>query len=76
MIFTDALAELRNGNYVTRGAWDRSREYLIFLPEIQYISAVVMIDDMRQIMEWCPLVADLIADDWRILSRVERELNI
>lgn len=69
MIFTEALAELQKGNYVTRNAWDATGEYIVLLPGMQYIWKVVSQPNPAA-GNWLPLVADLLADDWKSMNEV------
>lgn len=70
MLFNDALQLLIDGKYVSRNAWDASGEYCILLPGMQYIWKILT-QPTPNPGNWLPLVADLLADDWKELSKVE-----
>lgn len=67
MLFMEALAELKKGNYVTRNGWEDG-SFLALLPSMLYVWKVAIIPNPAA-GNWLPLVADLDADDWRLLSK-------
>jgi hypothetical protein len=69
MLFSDALISLKEGHLVTRHAWDESKQYLTLMPEMEYIWVIQRIPNPSA-GNWLPLLADLLADDWKIKERV------
>lgn len=69
MMFEDALKALMNGEYVSRNAWDATGEYVVLLPAMQYIWKI-LVQPNPNAGNWLPLVADLLADDWKIVKKV------
>ena len=70
MLFQDALKLLLDGKYVSRNAWDVSGEYCVLLPGMQYIWKILTQPNPNA-GNWLPLISDLLADDWKELSKVE-----
>ena len=67
MLFMEALENVIEGKYVTRNAWDSTGEYIILLPGMPYIWKILT-QPQANAGTWTPLVADLEADDWKIVS--------
>lgn len=67
MLFMDALKELHEGKYVSRAAWDKSGEYCVLLPGMQYLWKIMTIPNPNA-GNWLPLISDLEADDWKCVS--------
>jgi hypothetical protein len=70
MKFTDALEALMAGKYVARAAWDATGEYVVLLPGMLYIWKILTQPNPNA-GNWLPLVADLNADDWKVVQKVE-----
>jgi hypothetical protein len=68
MNFTEALSELLLGNYVSRTAWDQTGEYIVLLVGMQYIWKI-LITPNPSAGNWLPLIADLLADDWKVVVK-------
>jgi Protein of unknown function (DUF2829) len=66
MLFMEALANVIEGKYLTRNAWDVTGEYIILLPGMPYIWKILT-QPQPNAGTWTPLVADLDADDWKIV---------
>jgi hypothetical protein len=66
MLFTEALAQLKKGHYVTRNGWDDG--YLAYLPRMQYLWKVQSVPNIGA-GNWLAAVADYDADDWTLLSK-------
>ena len=66
MLFTDALAALQNGLYAARGAWDSTGEYCVLLPGMPYIWKILT-QPTPNAGNWLPTLADLLADDWKVM---------
>lgn len=67
MLFSEALAELEKGNYVTRCAW-KDGSYLAFLPHMEFLWKVQLVPNVGA-GNWLPMVQDYKADDWKLLSK-------
>ncbi len=66
MLFIEAMGSLLEGKYVSRTAWDNTAEYIILLPGVQYIWKIIT-QPSPSCGNWLPLVADLLADDWKVV---------
>jgi hypothetical protein len=71
MLFEEALKELVSGKYAARGAWDNTGEYVVLLPGMQYVWKIMTLPNPNA-GNWLPLVADLQADDWKVVSEINK----
>lgn len=69
MLFVEAMTELKAGRYVARTAWDNSAEYICLMPGMQSIWKILTIPNPNA-GNWLPLVQDLTADDWKVITKV------
>lgn len=74
MIFEDALKHLVAGEYVQRAAWKTTAEYVISLPGIPYIWKIIT-QPTPNAGNWLPTISDLMADDYEVIKKCERELS-
>lgn len=74
MLFAEAVKELLAGNYVSRTKYDTSGKYYVMLPGMQFIWKIVTQPNPAA-GNWLPLIEDLIADDWKVVSQNE-EANL
>lgn len=75
MMFEEALKHLVNGEYVQRNAWKQSGEYAILLPGIPYIWKILPNSMPNPSAgNWLPTVADLMADDYEVIKKTDREI--
>jgi hypothetical protein len=66
MLFSDALAALNKGQYVTRTGWNDG-SYLILLPGMPYLWKV-QTQPAPAAGNWLPMNVDLLADDWQAIN--------
>lgn len=71
MFFHEALDALVKGKFVARAQWDSTGEYCILLPGMPYIWKILTQPNPNA-GTWTPLVADLLADDWKIVDCVHK----
>lgn len=69
MLFNEALAELVKGKYLQRAAWEASAEYVVLLPGMQYVWKILT-QPTPNAGNWLPFVADLQADDWKVVEHL------
>lgn len=74
MLFQDALKELLAGNFVSRTKYDTTGEYYVILPGMLFIWKI-MTQPNPAAGNWMPLVDDLIADDWKVVSTIEAKVE-
>ncbi len=74
MKFEEALKSLVSGNYVQRVAWHASGEYVIALPGVPYIWKILPNSQPNPSAgNWLPTIVDLMADDYEVIKKCERE---
>jgi hypothetical protein len=69
MNFSEAVKEMMNGHLVSRDAYDKTGEYYTILPGMHYVWKIAHIPNPAA-GNWLPLVEDLLAMDWKPVSRV------
>ncbi len=69
MLFNEALDLIIKGKFLSRNAWDKTGEYCILLPGMQYIWKILT-QPTPNAGNWLPLVADLLADDWKVIEAI------
>lgn len=73
MMFEQALKHLIAGEFVSRATWDATGEYIISLPGIPYIWKILT-QPSPNAGNWLPTIADLLADDYKIVTKKEHEV--
>lgn len=68
MFFKEALDALLEGHYISRNSWDVTGEYCVLLPGMPYIWKILTQPNPNA-GNWLPLLADLLADDWKIVCK-------
>jgi hypothetical protein len=69
MLFQEAMTELLAGRYMARTAWDQTCEYVCLMPGMNTIWKILTIPGPNA-GNWLPLIQDLIADDWKVITKV------
>jgi len=73
MMFNEALKHLVEGAYIQRTPWKATGEYVISLPGIPYIWKIIT-QPAPNAGNWLPMIADLMADDFEIISKSDEEM--
>jgi hypothetical protein len=68
MIFTEALALLEKGEFVTRPCWKEEGKYICHMPGMASIWMISHRPNPNA-GNWLPLVADYQAQDWELVER-------
>lgn len=67
MLFQEALDLLLKGKYVSRDVWDKTGEYCVLLPGMQYIWKIVT-HPAPNAGNWLPLVSDFLGNDYKVIE--------
>jgi hypothetical protein len=73
MLFSEAMNELVNGNYVTRESWTDT-SFLVLLPGIPAPWRVVTVPNPAA-GNWQGLREDYLADDWTLLVTAAKKIE-
>lgn len=68
MLFQEVLDHLQDGKYLVRDAWESTGEYIVLMPGMQSIWKI-LVQPTPNAGNYLPLMADLIAEDWKILEK-------
>ncbi len=69
MLFMEAIKAATENKFVSRTAWDSTGDYLSALPGMPYIW-IIKTQPQPNAGNFLPLVADMLADDWKIVDAV------
>jgi len=73
MNIKEAIEEMMQGNFVTRDKYDESAEYYAILPGMPFVWKI-MNKPNPAAGSWQPFVDDLVANDWKVVSRVPQHI--
>jgi hypothetical protein len=68
MLFTDALKQLLEGNYVQRATWAEAGQYIVLMPNMNHIWQI-LVKPNPNAGNWLPSIADFNADDWELVTK-------
>ena len=75
MTFEEAVKALIAGNYVARDVWATTAEYCVLMPGMTYIWKILTQPNPNA-GNWLPLVEDLKATDWAIITKIEAPVAV
>jgi hypothetical protein len=75
MLFQQAAEALIAGKYLARQTWESTGEYVILLPGMQYIWKILTVPTPN-CGNWMPLMADFLADDWKVVEKLDAVAQI
>ena len=70
MKFTEALQAMLEGNYVARECWHNEAKYCVIMPGMTFMWLIQTIPNPNAGV-WMALIADFLADDWKVIDKIE-----
>lgn len=70
MKFVEALETMMEGEYVARECWHADAQYCVIMPGMAFIWLIKTVPTPNAGV-WMGSVADLLADDWKVVDSVE-----
>lgn len=70
MTFTEALQGMLDGNYVARECWHNEAKYCVIMPGMTFMWLIQTVPNPNAGV-WMGMVEDLLADDWKVIDKVQ-----